>query len=94
MHKTNNSVFGSKTFETGYTAESGSEKSPVDTGVLNSDIPKGLAMAFCQNAAAMTAFANMSAEEKGEILDMARHISSKKDMIALAQNISIHNLPN
>lgn len=90
MHKTNNSVFGSKTFET----ESKSEQSPVDSGVLNSDIPQGLAMAFCQNAAAMTAFANMSAEEKGEILDMARHISSKKDMIALAQNISIHNLPD
>ncbi len=65
----------------------------IDSGISSWDIPQGLARAFCQNAAAMTAFANLPCEDKREILDMARHISSQKDMIALAQNISIHNLP-
>lgn len=69
------------------------ETCPIDSGISSNDIPQGLARAFCQNAAAMTAFANLPCDEKKEILDMARHISSKKDMIALAQNISIHNLP-
>ncbi len=67
-------------------------------GVIGADnykeanLPQGLSMAFCQNAAAMTAFENMNDSDKRKVLDRAAKVNSKKEMISLVQDIATNNL--
>ena len=56
------------------------------------NIPMGLSMAFTQNPAAMTAFENMSEDQKRAVLDKASQVRNKKEMMSLVQNISINNI--
>ncbi len=56
------------------------------------NIPMGLSMAFGQNPAAMTAFANMPEDKKKAVLDKASNVKSKKEMMSLVQDISINNI--
>lgn len=72
-----------------------SNKAELPTSALNefSDLPQGLAAAFCQNAAAMTVFTNLSDSEKREVIDLARHAASKKEMTDIVQNLTVHTLP-
>lgn len=87
--KNNNAFFNSKnSFGLVNNNDSG------DDDFLDNNIPLGLAMAFGQNAAAMTVFANMSKQKKKEIIERASHVSSKKEMTELVQNISMNNLPD
>ena len=86
----NNTFFGNKnTF-----GVIGSENTAENSQYLENNIPLGLSMAFGQNAAAMTAFANMSMEKKKKIIERASRVSSKKEMTELVQNISMNNLPD
>lgn len=68
------------------------KKQSNETNVSGTDIPLGLSMAFGQNAAAMTAFTNMSPAEQKAVLERARRVSSKKEMTHLVQDIATNNL--
>ena len=57
-----------------------------------SNIPMGLSFGFTQNPAAMTAFENMSDENKKIVLEKAHNVKSKKEMMSLIQDISINNI--
>ena len=59
-----------------------------------SDLPQGLAAAFCQNAAAMTVFTNLPEDKKREVIDLAKGASSKKEMINIVQQLTVHTLPD
>ena len=59
-----------------------------------SDLPQGLAAAFCQNAAAMTVFTNLPEDKKREVIDLAKSASSKKEMINIVQPLTVHTLPD
>ena len=69
----------------------GSVSKDTDDRYAFKNIPQGLSFAFTQNAAAMTAFENMSDDMKRRVLDKASHVSSKKEMIQLVQNIATNN---
>ena len=56
------------------------------------NIPSGLMSAFTQNPAAMTVFENMDDDTKRKVIEKASHVSSKKEMMKLVQDISINNL--
>lgn len=62
-----------------------------DNGYVYSNLPQGLASEFKQNAAAITAYNNMSDEKKRMVLDMASKVTNKKQMHELAQNIASNN---
>lgn len=68
-------------------------KTEVSSDETLKNIPLGLSKAFCQNAAALTAFSNMSEQQRKDIIKKASSVNSKKEMTALVQNIAIHNLP-
>ena len=86
--KNNNSFFNNKNSFGMYL-----NKTEVSSDETLKDLPLGLSMAFCQNAAALTAFSNMSEQQRKDIIKKASSVNSKKEMTALVQNIAIHNLP-
>lgn len=60
---------------------------------IYSDLPQGLAAAFCQNAAAMTVFSNLPENKKKEVIKLASNVTDKKEMTNLVQSLTVHTLP-
>ena len=60
---------------------------------IYADLPQGLAAAFCQNAAAMTVFSNLSKTKKKEVIELASNVTDKKEMIHLVQSLTVRTFP-
>lgn len=52
------------------------------------DMPMGLAFQMSMNQKAMENFAKMTDEEKSQVLDAARSVTSKKQMRGIVEDLS------
>lgn len=61
---------------------------PTEVIIMNQrDLPLGLGMALAQNESAMKRFEGMSETEKQSIIQMAKGVSSKREMRAIVDGI-------
>lgn len=52
------------------------------------DMPMGFAFQLSMNEKAMERFAGMTEEEKGQVLDAARNVTSKEQMKGIVSDLS------
>lgn len=56
--------------------------------VKDDGLPLGLGFGLAMNEEAMSSFASMTEEEKRQVIEAARGVSSKEEMQNLVQNIA------
>lgn len=57
--------------------------------ILNNDeIPVGLSMAFAENLRAMERFSNMDVQDRQDVIERARHASSKQEMRSIVAGLN------
>lgn len=57
--------------------------------ILNNDeIPVGLSMAFAENLRAMERFSNMDEQDRQNVIEKARHASSKQEMRSIVSGLN------
>lgn len=56
--------------------------------VKDDGLPLGLGFGLAMNEEAMSSFASMTEEEKRQVIEAARGVSSKEEMHNLVQNIA------